>query len=130
MALSQRSFPDGRLLAFQAVLQGQGQVAVMTPESGNWSVLTHNGGLGLVNEISWSRDGTSLYYDRTAGVTRGIFSVPVLGGEEKLVLEDALAPEVARWHPAGLQAECPAESATVSVLAGEWPAPGSGRNQP
>ena len=94
IALDPRPSPDGRLLAFQAVEQGLSQVAVSTPESGNWSVLTHNRELGFVDEIAWSRDGTSIYYDRTVDVPRGIYSVPVLGGEEKLVLENALTPEV------------------------------------
>jgi eukaryotic-like serine/threonine-protein kinase len=93
IALDPRVSPDGRLLAFQAVERGLNQVAVMTPESGNWSVLTHNRQLGFLEEITWSRDGTQLYYDRIADVPRGIFSVPVLGGEEKLVLENAMAPE-------------------------------------
>jgi hypothetical protein len=93
-AFDPRISPDGRLLAFQAMDHGQTQVAVMTPESGNWSVLTHNLALGGPTEIAWARDGASIYYDRVADVPRGIFSVPVLGGEEKLVLDDAMAPEV------------------------------------
>jgi len=92
-ALDPRISPDGRLLPFQAMVRGQMQVAVMTPESGNWSVLTNNRELGSPMELTWSRDGGSLYYDRVADVPRGIFSVPVLGGEEKLVLENAMAPE-------------------------------------
>jgi Tol biopolymer transport system component len=94
IALDPRPSRDGRLLAFQAIERGLTQVAVSTPESGNWSVLTHNRELGFVNEIAWSRDGASLYFDRTVDVPRGIFSVPVLGGEEKLVLENAITPEV------------------------------------
>ena len=94
IALDPRPSPDGRLLAFQSIERGLTQVAVMTPESGNWSILTRNRELGFVDEIAWSRDGASLYYDRTVDVPRGIFSVPVLGGEEKLVLENALTPEV------------------------------------
>ena len=46
-----RVSPDGRLLGFQAIEQGQAQIAVMTPESGNWSVLTHNRELGAPAEI-------------------------------------------------------------------------------
>jgi len=94
IALDPRPSPDGRLLAFQAMERGQTQVAVMTPESGNWAVLTRNRELGQIDEIAWSRDGTSIYYDRSADVPRGIYRVPVLGGEEKLVLENAAAPEV------------------------------------
>ena len=94
IALDPRPSPDGRLLAFQSIERGLTQVAVMTPESGNWSILTRNRQLGFVEEITWSRDGASLYYDRVADVPHGIYSVPVLGGEEKLVLENAMTPEV------------------------------------
>jgi len=69
-------------------------VAVMRPESGNWLVLTHDRQRGQVMEISWSPDGSRLYFDRVADVPRGIFSVAVLGGEERPVLEDAAFPEV------------------------------------
>jgi predicted Ser/Thr protein kinase/sugar lactone lactonase YvrE len=94
IALDPRVSPDGHLLAFQVMERGQAQIAVMTPESGNWSILTHSRELGAPAEIAWSRDGTSLYYDRVADVPRGIYSVPVLGGDEKLVLENAQAAEV------------------------------------
>ncbi len=94
IALDPRPSPKGQLLAFQAIEQGLTQVAVTTPESGNWSILTHRRELGFVNEITWSRDGASLYYDRVADVPHGIYRVPVLGGEEKLVLENAMTPEV------------------------------------
>ena len=93
-AIDPRISPDGHLLAFQVMEQGQMQIAVMTPESGNWSILTHNRELGGPAEITWPRDGASLYYGRGADVPRGIYSVPVLGGEEKLVLEGAQVPEV------------------------------------
>ena len=96
IALDPRPSPNGQLLAFQAIEQGLTQVAVTTPESGNWSILTHKRELGFVDEITWSRDGSSLYYDRVADVPHGIYRVPVLGGEEKLVLENAMTPEVLR----------------------------------
>ena len=94
IALDPRPSPDGRLLAFQSIERGLTQVAVMTPESGNWSILTRNRQLGFVEEVTWSRDGASLYYDRVSDVPHGIYSVPFLGGEEKLVLENAMTPEV------------------------------------
>ncbi len=93
MALSPRLAPDGHLLAFQAMVDGQAQIAVMKPESGNWSVLTRDRDHGPINIHCWSADGALIYYDRYTDVPQGIFSVPVLGGEERLVLENALAPE-------------------------------------
>ncbi len=93
-ALGPRISPDGRTLAFQTMVDGVTQVAVMKPETGNWTVLTREHKRGFVQEISWSGDGTKLYFSRVQGTPRGIFSVPVLGGEEHLVLEDACNPEV------------------------------------
>jgi dipeptidyl aminopeptidase/acylaminoacyl peptidase len=47
----------------------------------------------VVTQISWSPDGSLIYFDRQTDVPHGIYSVPVLGGEERLVLEDAAFPE-------------------------------------
>jgi eukaryotic-like serine/threonine-protein kinase len=93
VALGPRISPDGQLLAFKAMIDGITQVAVMKPESGNWQIVTHDRSRGFVDEISWSPDGTKLYYDRVKDKPGGIFSIPVLGGEERLVLEDADWPE-------------------------------------
>jgi dipeptidyl aminopeptidase/acylaminoacyl peptidase len=93
MALDPRLSPDGHLLAFQAMDHGLTQVAVVKPETGNWSMLTHDRSRGLVSNIAWSPDGALIYYDRITNVPQGIYSVPVLGGEERLVLEDAWRPE-------------------------------------
>jgi eukaryotic-like serine/threonine-protein kinase len=94
MALNPRLSPDGHLLAFVAIDQAQTQLAVMTPESGNWSILTHRRDRGVIGQISWSPDGSRIYYDRASDVPLGVYSVPVLGGEEQLVLENASSPEV------------------------------------
>ena len=93
MAFDPRLSPDGNLLAFQAMDRGQTQVAVMKPETGNWSILTHDRSRGSIFEVAWSPDGAVIYYDRKTDVPQGIYSVPVLGGEERLVLENALGPE-------------------------------------
>jgi hypothetical protein len=93
MALNPRLSPDGQLLAFQAMDQGVTQVAVMKPDSGNWVTLTHRRDLGPVLQISWSSDGASIYYDRWSGVPNGVYRVPALGGDERLILENARAPE-------------------------------------
>jgi len=93
MALNPRLSPDGHLLAFDAVVDGLSQMAVMKPESGNWSVLTRDRLHGPLLNHSWSPDGTVIYYDRYTDAPQGIFSVPVLGGDERLVVEDAMSPE-------------------------------------
>ena len=89
MAMNPRLSPDGHLLAFQAVVDGLTQVAVMKPESGNWSVLTRDRTHGKVgSNIAWSPDGALIYYTRSSGAIRGAYSVPVLGGDEHQVLEN------------------------------------------
>ncbi len=93
IALNPRLSPDGHLLAFEAMVDGLSQIAVMKPESGNWSVLTRNRNHGPILNHSWSADGALVYYDRYTDVPQGIFSVPVLGGDERLVLENAFSPE-------------------------------------
>jgi hypothetical protein len=91
-ALHPRRSPDGKLLAFQALVDGAAQVAVMDPESGNWNVLTRRRDLGIVEYLTWSHDGSTIYFNRTLDVPTGIFSVPFLGGEERLVIENAAHP--------------------------------------
>ena len=92
VALHPRRSPDGRLLAFQAMVDGTTQVGVMDPESGNWNVLTSRRDLGIVEYLCWSPDGSTIYFNRTLDVPMGVFSVPFLGGEEHLVIENAAHP--------------------------------------
>jgi eukaryotic-like serine/threonine-protein kinase len=94
LSMAPRLSPDGRLLAFVAAdSDGVLQVWITQPESGNRVMLTHRRELGLVTSCSWSPDGSLIYYDRWYDQAKGIFSVPALGGDEKLIVEDAGAPE-------------------------------------
>ena len=92
-AYAPRLSPDGRLLAFQAVVDGLSQVAVMNPDRGNWTVLTREREAGFVEHIGWSADGASILFSRRNGQALDVFSVPALGGEPRLVLENAVAPQ-------------------------------------
>ncbi|HVQ65515.1 MAG TPA: protein kinase [Terriglobia bacterium] len=91
-AYSPRVSPDGKMLAFLTLIDGQSQVAVMNPLSGNWTVLTHGKEQPGPQSLNWSADGTRIYFDRMEGGPRGVFSVPALGGEPRLILEDACSP--------------------------------------
>ncbi len=93
VALGSRISPDGHTLAFQAMVDTLTQVAVMNVDSGNWKVLTRDRTRGYVSEISWSPDGSKLYFDRVLSLPQGIYSVSSLGGDEHLVLEAAETPE-------------------------------------
>ena len=92
IALAPRLSPDGHVLAFLAMVDGDTQVAVMKPESGSWTVLTRRRDQGSVDYQCWSPDGSTIYFSRNTDVPRGVFSVPFLGGEEHLVLENADNP--------------------------------------
>lgn len=94
IALGPRISPDGHTLAFQAMVDGLTQVAVMDTESGDWTVLSKSRSRGYVTELNWSTDGTEIYFDREFSGPRGIFSISRFGGEERLILEDAIGPEV------------------------------------
>jgi eukaryotic-like serine/threonine-protein kinase len=92
-ALSPKLSPDGQLLAFVTLEEGQSQVAVMQPGTATWTVLTHDRTKGLVYYFDWSRDGSRIFYSRDHHDDAiGIYSVPALGGEERLVLENASLP--------------------------------------
>src|SRR6185436_3203328 len=60
IAVVPRLSPDGRTLAFIAVVDGQTQLAVMNPVSSNWTVVTHQRSAGSVVAFCWSPDGTKL----------------------------------------------------------------------
>jgi serine/threonine protein kinase len=90
--MAQRVSPDGQTLAFVTLVGGASQVAVMKPSSGDWTILTRRRA-GSTYKVSWSRDGNKLFFDRISDVALGIFTIPPLGGEERLILEDAQGPE-------------------------------------
>ena len=93
VALTPRISPDGKSLAFLALVDGISQVGVVNPKSGNWTLLTKDRTRGYVGTFSWSLDGTRIYYTRMQGIPRGVFSVPALGGDERLVVENAKGGE-------------------------------------
>jgi predicted Ser/Thr protein kinase len=91
--MSPRASPDGGTLAFVTLVGVAAQVGVLKPSSGDWTVLTKKKGAGSIYKVCWSRDGNKLFFDRVSDVAIGIFAIPPLGGEERLLLEDAQGPE-------------------------------------
>ena len=89
-----RVSPDGRFLAVQAIVDNVAQVVVMDPAAGNWTVLTHDRTHGpTVGIPCWSQDGSTIYFDRIISQPAGIYSVPAIGGEERLILANAASPQ-------------------------------------
>ena len=89
-----RVSPDGQTVAFVTLQGDVSQVALLRPDSGDWTVLTHQKGLGSIYKLCWARDGSRIFFDRVTDIPRGVYSVPAIGGEERLVLPDASGPEV------------------------------------
>ena len=83
--------PDGQLLAFQTLVDGQSQMVALT-RGVTRRVLTSDRTRGLAVIHDWATDGSRIYYDRQTDVLNGIFSVSALGGDERLVLENAGVP--------------------------------------
>ncbi len=87
-----RISPDGQSLLFQAMVDGLTQLGILQPATGDWTVLTNDRTRGVVDDFTWSADGTRIYFSRFFNAPAGVFSVSPLGGDERLVLEDAHAP--------------------------------------
>ncbi|HEV8267318.1 MAG TPA: hypothetical protein VGR00_03760, partial [Thermoanaerobaculia bacterium] len=92
-AFSPRVSPDGQTIAFVTLVRRLNQVAVMKPGAGDWIVLSQKDDAGTVGKLDWSRDGTKIFFDRITDVPNGIYSIPALGGPERIVLADAQGPE-------------------------------------
>ena len=92
IALRPAISPDGKLLAFSAMVDGQTQLAVMNPDSKSWTVLTHDRSSGMEAQTSWSPDGSRIYFDRVWGGPHGIYEISPLGGEPRLLLDGAQCP--------------------------------------
>ena len=88
-----RLSPDGQLLAFLAIVDGLNQVAVMKPGTGSWTFLTHDRASGLIDSLNWTADGSRILYDRLTDAPAGIYTVPALGGDERLLIENAAMPQ-------------------------------------
>jgi eukaryotic-like serine/threonine-protein kinase len=125
IAFGPRISPDGRTVAFEAMVDNLTQLAVMSPDSGNWTVLTHDRTHGLIEEIAWSRDGSKLYFDRVDPGLTNIYTVPALGGEERLFLENAFSPAIL---PDGSMLVARLDAERNTLIFHYWPA--SGRLQP
>ncbi len=65
----------------------------MRPNGGSWTVLTSDREHGYITTVAWAPDGSKIYFDRSWGYPPGIYSVPSLGGEPRIVLAEAYGPE-------------------------------------
>ena len=120
-----RISPDGQMIAFLTAVNHLTQVAVMKADGSSWTLLTTARDAGYVSDLSWALDGSRIYFSRFFDQPRGVYSVPALGGESRLLLDNAFGCT-----------PLPDGSLIVAGLAGQadfqlrrfWPE--SGRNEP
>ncbi|SPE33225.1 Serine/threonine protein kinase [Candidatus Sulfopaludibacter sp. SbA3] len=93
LAFLPRVSPDGQLVAFATLVDGNAQLGVMRSDGSSWAQLTNQTGIGYVSNFSWAPGGSSIYFDRFWDTARGVFSIPTLGGTPRLVLDKAFAPQ-------------------------------------
>jgi len=94
VAFSPQVSPDGQLVVFSAMVDGQTQVGVLRSQTGDWRVLTNDRTRGLTGDFAWSADNSKIFFSRFFEVPKGIFSISPLGTGERLVLADAGNPSV------------------------------------
>jgi serine/threonine protein kinase len=93
VAMNPRVSPDGKTIAFAAMVGRTTQLAVLSPETGDWRVLTSDTTQGAASTASWSPDGTRIYYGRFNEGPNGVYSITPLGSDNRLVLELADSPQ-------------------------------------
>ena len=92
-AFQPRLSPDGQLLAFLAFVDQLPQLAVMKPNGSSWTLLTSDREHGYITTAAWAPDSSKIYFDRMWGHPLGIYSVPPLGGDPRMLLDEAFGPE-------------------------------------
>ncbi len=86
--------PDGTNLAFQSTRTGNGDIYVLTLDSGQLRRITYDSGPDILN--NWSRDGKWIYFHSSAREISGmndIYRVPASGGTPERVAADVYTNE-------------------------------------
>jgi Tol biopolymer transport system component len=89
------SSPDGRLIAYTSIRGGRSQIWIKQYPGGDEVALTTGPGDGTPR---FSPDAAAVLFVRTTGGRGSLFKIPVVGGEPRKILDDAIGGD---WSPDG-----------------------------
>lgn len=88
--------PDGKLIAFRSDRDGTPRIWLKQLIGGNEVALT----TGPDDYPRFSPDGSAILFTRFDNQSRSLYRIPILGGEERKILDDAHSGD---WSPDGKQ---------------------------
>ncbi len=102
---------DGKRIYFKSNRSGRAEIWRMLTEGGAAEQITRNGGfLGFE-----SADGKTLYYTKSDQGNEGIFSLPLSGGKEKLVIAEEILRRSFTVVPEGIYYIAPRDEKTCEI---------------
>jgi serine/threonine protein kinase/Tol biopolymer transport system component len=85
--------PDAKLVAYESDRAGPGRFDVWVQQTSGGSAIRLTKGPGSHRHPGFSGDGSKIYFDST-GPPPGIYEIPALGGEPRLVAANGISPVV------------------------------------
>lgn len=82
--------PDGKLIAFRSVRDGQSRIWLKQLSAGNEIVLTS----GSDDHPRFSSDNSTIFFIHTQGANSSLFRIPVLGGEARKIIDDVQSADL------------------------------------
>ncbi len=86
-------FPDGKTIVLMTLSDGQSQLALMRPETGDWTLLTHPSSRERPSRQVGRATAMRIFIFQRMNVASTVRSIPSIGGPERAVMDRATYPE-------------------------------------